>query len=108
MSTLVNKLFDKKPKVRSFKFEVFIIIEKDEHGYIAYCPALNGLVVEADTKEEVIKNFHKGFISYMQSILKHNDPIPTGSTFKVKKDMKPIIENIEVPLNSIYENITTL
>ena len=108
MSTLVNKLSGKKPTVRSFKFEVYIIIEKDEHGYIAYCPTLNGLVVEADTKEEVIKNFHKGFISYMQSILKHNDPIPTGSTFKVKKDMEPIIENIEVPLNSNYESITAV
>lgn len=95
MSELLTK---PKSHVATLKFEVHIIVEKDEYGYIAYCPGLKGLAVEGDTEKEVLGNFCKAFISYMQSILKHKDPLPICSTFKVKSTVKPIIENIEVPI----------
>ncbi len=81
------------------RFKVGIVIEKDSIGYIAYCPALKGLAVEGDTKEEVKKNFANAFISYINSALKHGDPLPICSTFKVSSAVAPIIENIDVPIN---------
>lgn len=101
MSASVNN-----PKIRPFsiRFEVGVVIEKDELGYIAYCPALKGLTVEGESKKEVKKNFADAFISYINSVLKHNDPLPICSTFKVSKELKPIIENIDVPIDIINYN----
>lgn len=33
-----------------------IIIEKDEHGYYAYCPQLQGCYSQGDTYEEALVN----------------------------------------------------
>lgn len=90
-----------KPKTNAMtiNFEVHLIVEKDKHGFLAYCPGLKGLAVEGETEKEVLDNFCSAFISYMQSVLKHKDPLPICSTFKVKSSIKPIIENIEVPID---------
>ncbi len=83
----------------SIKFEVGVVIEKDEFGYVAYCPALKGLAVEGKTEVEVKKNFANAFISYINSALKHNDPLPICSFFKICKGVKPVIESIDVPID---------
>jgi len=69
----------------TIKFEVGVVIEKDETGFIAYCPVLKGLVAEGETEKEVKKNFSESFISYINSALKHGDPLPICSTFKYRK-----------------------
>jgi predicted RNase H-like HicB family nuclease len=38
------------------KFGVRIIVEPDETGFHAYCPALKGLHTCGETKEEAIQN----------------------------------------------------
>jgi len=90
-----------KSKLRPFviKFEVGVIIEKDNMGYIAYCPALKGLIVEGQSEKEVKKNFENAFISYINSALKHRDPLPICSIFKISTEIEPIIENIEIPVD---------
>ncbi len=35
-------------------YKVDIVINKDEHGYFAYCPALPGCVTQGDSYEETI------------------------------------------------------
>ena len=80
------------------KFEVGLVVEKDDNGYIAYCPALKGLAAEGSTEKEVKKNFVNAFISYINSALKHGDPLPICSIFKLSAEVKPVMENIEVPI----------
>ncbi|MCL4377606.1 MAG: hypothetical protein M1409_04375 [Actinobacteria bacterium] len=87
------------------RFEVGVIIEKDNIGYIAYCPALKGLVAEGETEEEVKNNFTNSFISYINSAIKHKDPLPICSAFKVTTGVKPVIENIDVPIDIYNHNI---
>ena len=82
------------------RFEVGVIIEKDELGYIAYCPVLKGLIAEGDTEEEVKNNFTNTFISYINSAIKHRDPLPMCSAFKVTTNVKPVFENIDVPIDA--------
>lgn len=38
------------------KYLFTIIIEKDQDGYFAYCPQLQGCYTQGDTYEEVLKN----------------------------------------------------
>jgi len=33
-----------------------IVVEKDKHGYFAYCPELQGCYTQGETFEEVIEN----------------------------------------------------
>ena len=95
-----------KSKLQPFiiNFEVGIIIEKDNMGYIAYCPALKGLIVEGQSEKEVKQNFEDAFISYINSALKHRDPLPICSTFKVSTEIEPLIENIEVSIDISNSN----
>lgn len=55
-----------------------VIIEPDEVGFHAYCPALKGLHTSGDTEEEALANARDVAIAYLDSIIKHGDPIPVG------------------------------
>ena len=93
-------LFNKtKLKVLSIKYEITVSVEKDGDFFIAYCPGLDGLMVEGDTEKEVLEEFTYAFISYIQSAIKHGDDIPDCSTFKTSRTVKHYKEEIEVPLN---------
>lgn len=59
-------------------FKIEIIIEPDDTGYHAYCPALRGLHTCGDTEQEALQNARDAAIAYLQSLMKHNDPIPVG------------------------------
>jgi predicted RNase H-like HicB family nuclease len=38
------------------KFTLPVIVEKDEDGYYASCPSLQGCYTQADTYEEILEN----------------------------------------------------
>jgi predicted RNase H-like HicB family nuclease len=38
------------------KFTLPVIVEKDEDGYFAFCPSLQGCYTQADTYEEILEN----------------------------------------------------
>jgi antitoxin HicB len=59
-------------------FRIEIFVEPDEPGFHAYCPALKGLHVGGDTEEEALENAKDAAIAYLQSLMKHGDPIPVG------------------------------
>jgi predicted RNase H-like HicB family nuclease len=60
------------------RFTVDIIVEPDDDGYHAFCPALKGLHVSGQTEKEAVKNAADGAILYLESLIKHGDPIPVG------------------------------
>jgi predicted RNase H-like HicB family nuclease len=68
-------MFKKKGHTKTV-FEIGICVEKDGEGFHAFCPALKGLHVDGDTKEEALENARKAVILYLRSLIKHNEPIP--------------------------------
>lgn len=50
----------------SYKFS--IVIEKDEHGYYAYCPELDGCQSQGDSVEEVIANMKEAIELYLETL----------------------------------------
>ncbi len=54
-----------------------ILIEQDEGGvFIAECPSLPGCVSQGNTRKEAINNIHDAIKGYIESLKKHNEPIP--------------------------------
>ncbi len=70
-------------------FEILVVVEPDDVGFHAYCPALKGLHVDGDTIEESLKNVDDAIISYLESLFKHGDPIPIGPYFKMQEQCPP-------------------
>ena len=54
-----------------------ILIEVDEDGmFVAECPSLPGCVSQGKTRTEAIKNIQDAIKGYLESLIKHNEPIP--------------------------------
>ncbi len=45
-----------------------IIIEKDEYGYYAYCPELEGCQTQGDFLDETIKNIKEAIELYLSTL----------------------------------------
>ena len=48
--------------------KVSVIIEKDEHGYYAYCPELEGCQTQGDSLEEAIDNIKEAIELYLETM----------------------------------------
>lgn len=49
-------------------YKVSIVIEKDEHGFYAYCPELEGCQSQGDTLEEVMANIKEAIELYLETL----------------------------------------
>ncbi|ACB50855.1 hypothetical protein cce_1505 [Crocosphaera subtropica ATCC 51142] len=49
-------------------YQISIIIEKDEDGYYAYCPQLEGCQSQGDTVEEVKRNIQEAIELYLSTL----------------------------------------
>lgn len=49
-------------------YKVSIVIEKDEHGYYAYCPELEGCQTQGDSLEDVIANIKEAIELYLETL----------------------------------------
>lgn len=57
------------------KYRIFL--EQDEDGiYVAECPSLPGCVSQGQTRKEALENIQDAMKGYLESLKKHNDPIP--------------------------------
>ncbi len=45
-----------------------IVIEKDDHGYYAYCPELEGCQSQGDSLEEVMRNIKEAVELYLGTL----------------------------------------
>ena len=70
-------------------FRIEVVVEPDEGGFHAYCPALKGLHTCGDTKEEALSNARDAAVAYLQSSIKHGDPIPVGILMREEVEEKP-------------------
>lgn len=87
-------LFFRKKKIT---FTIPLIVETDDDRFHAYCPALRGLHAEGDTEEEACKNAADAAIAYIQSLIKHDDPIPLG--IMVKEESQKSLPMMPPPLS---------
>ena len=54
-----------------------IILEQDEDGmFVAECPSLPGCVSQGKNRKEALKNIRDAIKGYLESLKKHNEPIP--------------------------------
>jgi predicted RNase H-like HicB family nuclease len=49
-------------------YKVSVVIEKDEHGYYAYCPELQGCQTQGDSFEEVMDNMREAIELYLETL----------------------------------------
>lgn len=82
-------MYESKPVI---EFRIEVVIEPDEIGFHAYCPALKGLHTYGDTEEDAIENAKDAAIAYLESLMKHGDPIPVGIVVQ---------EDVEEPKRSL-------
>ncbi|MBC7170387.1 type II toxin-antitoxin system HicB family antitoxin [Candidatus Bipolaricaulota bacterium] len=57
-------------------FRVRAVLEPDEGGFHAYCPALRGCHSWGATRDEALVNIREAAAAYIESMLEHGDPIP--------------------------------
>ncbi|MBN2367465.1 type II toxin-antitoxin system HicB family antitoxin [Candidatus Woesearchaeota archaeon] len=54
-----------------------VLIEEDEDGiFTAECPSLPGCVSQGRSRSEAVQNIKDAMKGYLESLKKHNEPIP--------------------------------
>jgi predicted RNase H-like HicB family nuclease len=57
------------------KYRIFI--EQDEDGiFVAECPSLPGCISQGETRKQAIENIQGAIRGYLESLEKHDEPIP--------------------------------
>lgn len=60
------------------EYHFAVVVEKDEHGYFAYCPELQGCYTQGETFEDVMENIKDAIKLHVQDRLANNETIPTS------------------------------
>ncbi len=60
--------------MHNFRFSV--VIEKDEDGYTAFCPELQGCYSQGDTYEEVLENIRDAIRLHLDELIQSGEKIP--------------------------------
>ncbi|MEK7274714.1 MAG: type II toxin-antitoxin system HicB family antitoxin [Candidatus Desantisbacteria bacterium] len=54
-----------------------VLIEQDEDGiFVVECPSLPGCISQGKTRREAVENIQDAIKGYLESLKKHNEPIP--------------------------------
>lgn len=65
------------------KYQFVVVIEKDEDGYYAFCPQLQGCYTQGDTFEEAIDNIRDAIKLHIEDRLASNEAIPEAPLISV-------------------------
>jgi predicted RNase H-like HicB family nuclease len=58
------------------KLNLPVIIEKDEEGYFAYCPSLQGCYTQGDSYEEIIDNIKDAISLHLEDRIANGEELP--------------------------------
>ncbi len=53
-----------------------VVIEKDEEGYFAFCPSLQGCCTQADSYEEILENIKDAISLHIEDRLLSGEDLP--------------------------------
>ena len=54
-----------------------VLIDQDEDGiFVVECPSLPGCISQGRTRKEAVENIRDAIKGYIESLKKHNEPIP--------------------------------
>ena len=87
--------------------KVLVVLEPDEGGYHAYCPALAGLHVGGDSKQEALDHAKDGIILYLNSLARHREPLPVGAGCIIEKN-RPRMQSYTLSKNAMLEHLELL
>jgi predicted RNase H-like HicB family nuclease len=61
-----------------------VLIEQDEDGkFVATCPTLTGCISQGNTRQEALANIRDAIAGYIQSLRKHDEPVPPAISEEV-------------------------
>ncbi len=61
-----------------------VIIEPDEsEWFVAQCPSLPGCISQGKTRAEALLNIQDAIKGYLESLAKHNEPVPPPITEEI-------------------------
>lgn len=60
------------------KYLLPVIIEKDQDGYYAFCPSLQGCSTQGDTYEEALSNIQDAIRLYIEDLTANSEPVPSS------------------------------
>lgn len=58
------------------RYNLPIVIQKDEDGYYAYCPELQGCYTQGETYEEALANLKDAMALHIQDLLAQGETVP--------------------------------
>jgi len=58
-------------------YRLSVVIEKDENGYFAFCPELQGCYTQGETYEEVLKNIKDAMHLHIEDRIESGEEIPS-------------------------------
>ncbi len=76
------------------EYSYTVLFEPEEGGYVAFCPALPGLVTEGDTYEQTRARVKEAIEGYLESLQKDGQPIPADK----KLILEPVKEEIRIAI----------
>ncbi len=53
-----------------------LIVQDEDNVFVTECPSLPGCISQGKTREETIKNIQDAIKGYIESLKKHNEPVP--------------------------------
>jgi len=60
------------------RYRLSIVVEKDDNGYFAFCPELQGCYTQGDNYEEVIEGIKDAIKLHIEDRVANNEEIPTS------------------------------
>ncbi|WP_420637078.1 type II toxin-antitoxin system HicB family antitoxin [Candidatus Palauibacter sp.] len=79
---------------------VAVVVEPDGDGFLAYCPAFKGLLMDGNTAEEALRRLSDGLTVYLDSLERRGDPIPVGPDCAIKVIQPPAESAGAVPVST--------
>jgi predicted RNase H-like HicB family nuclease len=65
------------------KYTFPVVIEKDQDGYFAMCPALDGCYSQGDTYEEALENIKDAIVLMLEDMQMSDEPAPDINSFSL-------------------------
>ena len=67
--------------MKNYRFSV--VIERDENGYYAYCPELQGCYTQGDTYEEALANIKDAIRLHVEDRVESGEEIPQAESISL-------------------------